>query len=782
MCYQNFFRFNKRSWQESKAMISLIIYCLSGTFLTLFNKLTIIRFPYTNILLILQNTFAVILLIFCSQCFRSTFGSLPRLNRMVFQVWLPLVILFVLMLISSLIALIYVSVPTVIVMRNLTTLFVSLLEYLFLKHKTTRFSLVILIGMLCAAILYAKHDFTFNIRGYIWLGVNILSTSIYQIYIKKIIHLVYFENIGSIGMSYYNNLLSLPLLWIIACGTGEFKRLIMDSNYEMISILLIIISSILGFLLSISAFTLNKLISATSMMVANNVNKFSVILLSELFIKSTLDLVASIGAISVLCLGWLYSQTTKSTLKTICLIITILLMILGAIIEYKYTKTTEDYYSQFQPIIFNKTILRRSLNTQQGNEIYQSYLPISKKSYHISHPKIDIRHVQNYSLPQNCRNRNASIWKTCDIRSCQPYTRLPKWNYPQQTILQEKTDEFIHHLLEIAWGRNPPWIDLYLRSSCNGIMEMQYLLESIKLFWPRFLGSIIIVLDVNDEKILKYILPNQPTHHYIISFEHTPCLPGRIFNQYSYLNLDRHSHADYILTVDSDCIFHSPVTPDLIFRDGKIILSSSQTFQRDLWLKPLEAIMGLGMYERHYMVTQPVTFARSTFSSFRKWFCQTKGQCYEDQLTQLLPKYYQEFCWMCQLGTYLERGHVEKSEYDTYWYQHLDDPSLKPILRYAIHIPYEPFNTTQCREVLCYEKTANEIIKQGLCRAFGPSIFQFCMNYKHFNYINNVTFSYAQFEIQAAEKSERINVLNDYLKRLANVTMMAYDFKNVGQC
>ncbi|CAF1400356.1 unnamed protein product, partial [Rotaria sordida] len=207
----------------------------------------------------------------------------------------------------------------------------------------------------------------------------------------------------------------------------------------------------------------------------------------------------------------------------------------------------------------------------KGGKIYQSFLPVSKLSKlspRVS-PGILIKNTTEFQLPKICVNRNASIWKICKAIPCTPYIDKPNWNYPRTTMAGEKTGDFVNRVLEIAWGSNPPSVDLYLRSGCNGIMEMKYLFQSIEIFWPRFLGSIIIVLDAGDEAILKYLLPEKPAHHYIIEFEHTPCVPGRVFNQYSYLNLDRHSSADYVVTIDSDCILHSPVTPDLIFRQGR---------------------------------------------------------------------------------------------------------------------------------------------------------------------------------------------------------------------
>lgn len=330
------------NWVDtSKTASFLIVYCVSGTLLTLGNKLLVVRFPYANILLVLQNAMSVLLLIFFSRVFRRFFSSLPSLNLDVVKLWLPLVLLFVMMLSSSLVALMYVSVPTLIVIRNLITLVVALLEYICLGNKMDGISIVTLIGMLLGAILYSKHDLTFSVKGYAWLGANILGTSAYQIYIKKLIHLPTFDNIGSLSMSYYNNLISLPILLICGYFMGEVTEILMAFHLrhilEIKTIGLIGLSGMLGFCLSVSAFALNKLISATSMMVANNANKFSLIIISEIFIQFTLDMAASVGALSVLCLGCLYSQAAKPLLTKILIIVIVAFTSSCIVLEYTNT-------------------------------------------------------------------------------------------------------------------------------------------------------------------------------------------------------------------------------------------------------------------------------------------------------------------------------------------------------------------------------------------------------------------------------------------------------------
>jgi GDP-mannose transporter len=753
-------------------IIALLAYCVSGTLLTLANKLAIVAFSCANLLLVLQNGVTVVLLIIGARTFPNTFGAMPTMNKTILVTWLPLVFLFVSMLTSSLYGLLYVSVPTLIVVRNLSTLSVAVLEYIVLGRRIGYLSICTLIGMFGGAILYAKHDLFFSISGYAWLCINVIGTSVYQVYMKKIIHLPLVADIGPVGMSYYNNLLSLPPLIILAYLTGEFTQMsseiYLKHSRNTESMVVILISCVLGFCLSVSAFKLNTLISATSMMVANNANKFVVIMLSEIIIESTLDITAYISAIFVLFFGWLYSQTTKSFSKIFLFIILIALVILCAIFLHEYSGVIKkNLMNQNQTVFADETS-----NDEEG---YQSYLPLKVPRRPVQHitPEIIVRKTTDFQLPKICSNRNAPIWETCDPKRCAPSTESPNWEYPNITVTGEKTSDFVNRVLKIAWGANPPSVDLYLRSGCEGIMKMKYLFESVEIFWPRFLGSIIVVLDPEDEVTLKHFLPTNPVHRYVVAFEHVPCMPERILYQYSYLNVDRHSTADYVVTIGGDCIFHSPVTPDLIFRQGRVILSSSRTFQGSMWIDSVNAMLGVSMYDGHYMVTQPVTFALSTFSSFRKWFYESQGLCYEDRLSELSIKHYPTFCWMCQLGTYLERAYPIQNQCELYWYQHLDNPSLEPILRYAAHVTYETSYSQTCEQDKCYKKTANDAIKQGLCRAFGESMFIFCSNYSDLTYINKVTFTYANAEIQTANQTARLNALNKYLKRLSYATKIA---------
>lgn len=258
----------------------LVLYCISGTLLTLANKVAVKSFPYPNAIACLQNVVTVALLSTGAAVAPTTFGTMPSLTRDTLRDWVPLTALFVGMLVSSLLALMHVSAVTLIVIRNMTSLTVAALEAVVLGTRVPPAGVASLAGMLVGAIMYGMHDITFSAVGYTWLALNLISTSAYQVHVKRVISSDAAHAIGPLGFSYINNMLSLPMLVAVATVTGEPMNMIAAFNrvQGMASInsgtaALLLASGVLGFCLSVSAFRLNTLISATSMMVANNVNK-----------------------------------------------------------------------------------------------------------------------------------------------------------------------------------------------------------------------------------------------------------------------------------------------------------------------------------------------------------------------------------------------------------------------------------------------------------------------------------------------------------------------------
>jgi hypothetical protein len=256
--------------------VILLAYCVSGTALTLVNKVVIGKFPFPNTLLAIQNAIAVAVIVTGSFAAPATFGKLPELNQQTLREWTPIVVLFVAILLSSLLSLMKVSAVTLIVIRNLISCTVAFFEFVVLKTKIAPRSALSLAGILGGALMYALHDITFDALGYAWLLVNVVATTAYQILVKRVIASQTSKSSGPLGYSFVNNTLSTPLLAVLCLASGEGRRLVDGVSLGATSgvvLATVTLSGVLGICLSLTGFMLNERISATSIMVANNVNK-----------------------------------------------------------------------------------------------------------------------------------------------------------------------------------------------------------------------------------------------------------------------------------------------------------------------------------------------------------------------------------------------------------------------------------------------------------------------------------------------------------------------------
>jgi Triose-phosphate Transporter family len=290
-----------------------VIYSVSGTLLTLVNKAAIRMFPHASLLVLIQNAITVVLLLTGTTWCSATLGDLPRLSPAIVARWTPLSCLFVMMLLSSLLALKHISAVSLVVLRNLTTIVVAVGERAVLGTRFSWPALATLWGMLFGAGIYGSADLAFDVTGYLWLMVNILASSVYQVYVKA---LAKDDTISPLGMSFISNVVSLPFLTGCSVLLGEVHDRasvlsVAAAIGQPVTLALVLSSGLLGFALSTSAFLLNKLISATSIMVINNANKFAVILLSELFMERSLGPLSSAGTAIVLAFAYLYSKCPK---------------------------------------------------------------------------------------------------------------------------------------------------------------------------------------------------------------------------------------------------------------------------------------------------------------------------------------------------------------------------------------------------------------------------------------------------------------------------------------
>jgi len=410
----------------------------------------------------------------------------------------------------------------------------------------------------------------------------------------------------------------------------------------------------------------------------------------------------------------------------------------------KQSSSSSAGFESASPITTSVDLTKSSGSTveesafEAASRIYSKYVP--PREAERKELKIGITEVYfpKRPLPSTCiPYKNLSIWQICDPPVCVPDKTNTTLPFPPKTNMNVATTSFIDKLLRLAWGKDPPVIDLYLRAGCGAAHDLRVLFQSINLFFPRFLGEILLVLDYGNSIALDDIIPlDCRTHAIRVIYEHAPCMSGRFFNQYSYLKLHDHSKADYVVTIDSDCVLFAPVTPDLLFNArAQLIIPTSLHFQKQYPWNSLQKFMTGASFEPygHPMITQPVSFRVSSFPQFFEWIQETRKLCYE-LLLEGIPAaggiYF--FCWMCQMTVLISEKKVPGYELRL-----VDDGRNTPYIRFAVHVKYDRIGSLKQLE------RSRLIIIEGLCKLFGSRIFRECDSVKAFPYLESVVFGYA---------------------------------------
>ena len=153
-----------------------VLFSLSSIAMILLNKKAVISFPHVAILLLFQNITTIVIL-------KLSVDLRPFCLQSALK-WIPCVFLFCVNLFSSLQSLVYISVPTFTVLRNTQPIMAVAIDFVLRGQRTKTESIGYLFEILAGALLYCSHDIDFDLRGYSWAMLHILSMTVYSIMVK----------------------------------------------------------------------------------------------------------------------------------------------------------------------------------------------------------------------------------------------------------------------------------------------------------------------------------------------------------------------------------------------------------------------------------------------------------------------------------------------------------------------------------------------------------------------------------------------------------------------
>ncbi|KAL0479734.1 hypothetical protein AKO1_007560 [Acrasis kona] len=290
----------------SQALIWFAVQGISSISLTILNKSLAFYYPFPAMIIAIQNLFSIPLFV------AAGYSNILPMNQIQLQhllYSLPTTLCYVLLLWTSIEGLSAVSIALVVIMRNLVPFATGAIENIFFDLKLTGRSYISLAAIFVGAVFYSLTDFTLSYRGITWLLLNTFLSVLIPIVEKRYLTSKLKDQTPA-GINFYRNTLSVPMLLVIAYLQGN-----LGESYETYftlsnsTHLMVLVSCLAGFSIGIAYYFLLKIVSNTSIAIANTFYKLTTLAASTLFWGIEFD---SIGIIGILVsFGGILSYTTE---------------------------------------------------------------------------------------------------------------------------------------------------------------------------------------------------------------------------------------------------------------------------------------------------------------------------------------------------------------------------------------------------------------------------------------------------------------------------------------
>lgn len=262
---------------HNQALLAGLAYCLSSCSMILINKFVLSSYGFNAgiSLMLYQNLISVIIVSILS--FLGIIQTEPLTWRLV-KVWIPVNVIFVGMLITSMFSLKYINVAMVTVLKNVTNVITAVGEmYLFSKHHDNRVWAALFL-MIISAISGGITDLSFNAIGYAWQIANCFLTASYSLTLRRVMdtakQVTKSGNLNEFSMVLLNNTLSLPLGILLIVIFNEVDYLSRTPLLRLPTFWMVMtLSGVLGLAISFTSMWFLHQTGATTYSLVGSLNK-----------------------------------------------------------------------------------------------------------------------------------------------------------------------------------------------------------------------------------------------------------------------------------------------------------------------------------------------------------------------------------------------------------------------------------------------------------------------------------------------------------------------------
>ena len=257
-------------WKEAAFWLFMLF--LASVTMTVGNKFVMKQWNFANTLTFMQNGTAVLYLA------GGRHLQMLEMKPFALQQWKVFAVssfFLAMQILTSLKALPFVAIATVVAFRNTCTVVIAIVDYFFFGTKFGQAQVWALALTTLGMIVYAIQDINFNLVGYLWLVGNSVATIINTFWNKfYITHYTKELKIQtSYGVSFIQQTETLPIVLFLAMANdesaafGEFGPLPFSAKF------MIFCTCLGGILIGIAYPKCFSLVSGTSVVVASTANK-----------------------------------------------------------------------------------------------------------------------------------------------------------------------------------------------------------------------------------------------------------------------------------------------------------------------------------------------------------------------------------------------------------------------------------------------------------------------------------------------------------------------------
>mmetsp|Transcript_14229 Transcript_14229/g.24242 ORF Transcript_14229/g.24242 Transcript_14229/m.24242 type:complete len:344 (+) Transcript_14229:112-1143(+) len=287
---------------EANLVLSCTFYMISSAGMSIFNKLAVQALGLPIAIVVIQMGFTVVT---CAASPSSIhIGSLRDALR-----WgLTVPMLFAAMLVSSMIAMQYNTLGTVVVFRNIAPLITLAIESMFrIPMVVSRDTLLALLTIVVGVGTYYANLFSLSRVGLAAILAN-MAFAVLERLTQRYLMAQSPVDLSKPAMMLLNNAFGLVPGVALLFAYGEASRLSSLGSLSAYDGCIVLLSCLNGLAISYAGLRVQQLVTATTFMVLTNVNKFAVIAFGVLFLRDDITVQSACGMLLAIGGGVWYGR------------------------------------------------------------------------------------------------------------------------------------------------------------------------------------------------------------------------------------------------------------------------------------------------------------------------------------------------------------------------------------------------------------------------------------------------------------------------------------------